>query len=293
MLNTIGMKLRKEEFPNEIELNLPEVTWVFDDDNNPIRVKNKKRIPTMGLIQCWMLLANKLVTKKIESLGNHPWLYRVHNELFDDNVDEIKKYLKQVDMKWDNKLSKHENINKIIEEDKTGIMPGIMVKKFRPAKYSHKKRGHFAIGTDQYAHFTSPIRRYADVLVHRILLNALADKPMYSSNMEKECKHLSDRERVTDKAEKQAHKLNCLNFAKSVDFDLKANVTYFSRKGILVRTDLLIDGWINNQQLVGFEWNEKTNKWIHNEHNINLGDTIDVKILKLDWDRKEIHLELT
>ena len=291
MLYIIGQKIRSEEFPNEIELNLPEVKWLYDSDGEPQKVKLKNRIPTMDLIQSWMLLANKLTTKKINSLGRFPWIYRTHKEIYDDNIVDLKKYLKQIDVVWDDKLEKHENIKNIIADDDLGLASQLIIKKFRPAKYSHRKEGHFAIGTHDYAHFTSPIRRYADILAHRILLNALCDKPIRRKDLSAECKHLSDRERVVDKIEKNAVRFNGLKFMKNIDYTLNGRVLYFSKKGILIKTELMIDGWITVKELEGFNWSDKQNKWINKDYNINLGDIIEVDIDKLDWDKNEITLK--
>lgn len=291
MLYVIGQKIRTEQFPNEIELNLPEIKWFYDKDGEPEKIKLKNRIPTMDLIQAWMLLANKLTTQKIHGLGKYPWIYRTHKEIYDDNIQDLKKYLKQIDMGWDDSLEKYENVRNIIDKDNMGLASDLIIKKFRPAKYSHKKEGHFAIGADDYTHFTSPIRRYADILAHRILLNAISGKPIHRKDLSVECKHLSDKERVVDRIEKQAGKINILKFMKNVDYNLNGRVVYFSKKGILVKTELMVDGWINVKELVGYSWNDKVNKWENPGICMNLGTIVDVEVSKLDWDRNEIHLK--
>jgi ribonuclease R len=185
-----------------------------------------------------------------------------------------------------------DNIKNILEQDTTGILPEIVVKKFRPASYSSYQDGHFAIGVDDYAHFTSPIRRYADVLIHRILMNAVNGKKAIIPNIENDCKHITNRERRAERVEKYASKINALKFVKNIDYTLQSKIIYFSKKGILVKTDLMIDGWINSEDLEGYNYDEKQNKWVHDEYNLKLGDIISTKVCRLDWDRNEIYLKL-
>lgn len=292
MLYAIGKKLRNERFKNEITLNLPSFDWIFNEEGEPKKIKIKKRIPTMDLIQSWMLLTNQLVTQKIHTLGEYPWIYRTHNEIYDDNISELKKYLNQLDIKWDKKISKSDNIKNIIENDTTGILPEIIVKKFRPASYSSTQNGHFAIGVNDYAHFTSPIRRYADILIHRILLNAINGKNAIIPNIENDCKHITNKERRAERIEKYANKINCLKFFKNIDYTLQSKIIYFSKKGILVKTDLMIDAWIPSEDLEEYKYDDKQNKWIHSEYNLKLGDIISTKLNKLNWDRNEIYLKI-
>jgi len=291
-LYAIGQKLRNERFKNEISLQIPEIKWICDENNNPLKIKVKKRISTMDLIQSWMLLANQLVTQKINSLGDYPYIYRVHKEIYDDNINDLKKYLKQLNIEWFDNQTKHDNIKRILKEDKTNILSEIIIKKFRPAYYSPNKEGHFAIGVDDYAHFTSPIRRYSDILIHRIILNAINNKNVIIPNIENDCKHITKRERRAEKIERYINKNNALKFIKNVDYSLQAKIIYFTKKGILVKTDLMIDAWIENTQLENYIYDEKQNKWSHKEYNLKLGDIISVEIDRLDWDNNEIYLKM-
>jgi frataxin-like iron-binding protein CyaY len=83
-----------------------------------------------------------------------------------------------------------------------------------------------------------------------------------------------------------------LKFVKNIDYTLQSKIIYFSKKGILVKTDLMIDGWINSEDLEGYNYDEKQNKWVHDEYNLKLGDIISTKVCRLDWDRNEIYLKL-
>lgn len=288
MLYLMGQKVRNLHFPNELELNMPDLKWEFDDNKEPVKIKVKDRIATNDLIQSWMLMANYLVTKKIESMGSFPWVYRVHPEITDDKISNIKTDIKHIDLNWEETEGVYGNIKRFLSSENSSIASDILIKKFRPAYYSPDRKGHFALGSHEYAHFTSPIRRYPDVIIHRILLNALDGKTIFCGNLEDECNHLSNCEKTADEAERTAHQMNSLKFVKDVKYPIEGSITSFSKRGISIRTELMVDGFIHAKEIDAY-WSEEERRWV-NEQNWKLGETVRVKIKSLDWNRREIAL---
>lgn len=289
VLYEMGQKVRKTYFPNEIELNMPELKWEFNDEQEPVKIKIKSRIATNDLIQSWMLMANYLVTEKIESLGIHPWVYRVHPEITEEKIENIKIDVKQLGLEWKDNMGVYSNIKNILSSNVSDIASDVLIKKFKPAFYSPEKKGHFALGTSQYAHFTSPIRRYPDVIIHRILLNALDGKKIFCGNLLDECEHLSEREKVADDASRTANQSNALKFVKDVKYQLDGKITSFSSRGISIKTELMVDGFIPSKEIDGY-WSNEQRRWV-NELNWKLGDIVKVKIKNLEWNRREIILK--
>lgn len=291
LLYTIGSKLRKESFPKEIIFNNDTTEWVLDKENNPIKIKKKKRIITMDLIQSWMLLANKTVTELIEEKKNIPWIYREHKDIIPDQVNNLKKDYKQLDIIWNDSLSNEDNINNAIKtHNDSELVSEITIKKLRPANYTHIKKNHYAIGSDQYTHFTSPIRRYTDIIIHRILLNVIENKPIFKDSFETQCVHISKQEKKIDRIEKKMNKMLCIKFIKDIDYDISSKIIEFSKKGIYVKTEFGICGWILPKNIKS-KWNGDSRKWdIGNDENI--GDIITVKYSASDEDSGEIYFKI-
>lgn len=293
-LFTIGAKVRKRMFPNEMILNRNEVKWDLDDLGNPIKMKIKKRVSTMELIQSWMLICNRIVTEKLESITkNAPWIYRVHNDMDEESLNTLKAELNQLDLAWDETLSNIENIKILLSCEKSQLFSEILIKKFKPAKYSPDKTGHFSLGVNDYTHFTSPIRRYTDIIIHRILLNAINEKPIYCANLLKDCEWISEREKKIQKIENYYSSLLTMKFVKNIKYPLNGNIIQMTSRGILVKTELMVEGNIPAKELKKSMWFDDVNrKWVHKSMDFKIGDSIMVKIAHLNWDTNNIDLTL-
>lgn len=294
-LYTIGKKIQTEHFSNEISLNLPELSWVMDENGNPIKLKVKKRNECMDLIQAWMLMSNKLVTQMVHKINpQSPWIYRTHNSIEDENIDELKLELAQLDEVWDDTLTHNDNIKRLLKSENSELLSQLIIKKFRPAKYSPVRSGHFSLGADDYTHFTSPIRRYTDIIIHRILLPTLKGKNVYCADLDRDCTHISQQERKIDKIERHFKKVNSLKFVKDITYSFKSKIIFFNSKGIFVKTELLVDGWIVSKSLeaMGMTYDEDLRKWINPNFDLKIGDNLKTRIERLNWDKNEIILKI-
>ena len=170
----------------------------------------------------------------------------------------------------------------------------LIIKKFRPAKYSPVRTGHFSLGADDYTHFTSPIRRYTDIIIHRILLPTLKGKHVYCADLERDCVHISQQERKIDKIERHFRNVNCLKFVKDIDYSFKSKIIFFNSKGIFVKTELMVDGWIVSKDLeqMGMSYDEDLRKWINPAYDWKIGDVLKTEIGRLNWDKNEIILKI-
>ena len=236
-----------------------------------------------------MLICNKLITIKAESLSNNiPWIYRVHEGIENENLDLLKSELVNIGMIWDDKISNTQNIKKFLNE-KSDIFSDILIKKFLPAKYSQNKTGHFSLGVSDYSHFTSPIRRYSDIITHRILLNLITEKPVYCANIHKDCEWITNQERKIQKVENYYNSLLSLKFVKNINYALNGTIIQINQNRAIIKTELNIEATL---ELKDNDMLYENNILIFKNHNYKIGDVINVNISKLDNDKNIIYLKI-
>ncbi len=297
-LHEIGEKLRKEWFQYETILDKEEIRWEVDETGEPTKMIVKKRLSTMDLIQSWMLLCNMMVTKVIEQKEGYPWVYRVHEGIDPEKISTLKTQISQLGENWEDTEDFGKNMRRLLKTKNSDIMSDVFLKKMRPAKYSSLKTGHFSLGTDEYAHFTSPIRRYSDIVSHRIMLNAIIDKPVFCANLEEDCKWISEKEKKAQRIENGYNNSLALRFVKNITYQLKGKVINVNKWGMSVKTELGICGDVSFSEFKNLEdlmfFDDKKLIWIFpsdNSFNIQLGKEVLVKIGELDFDRNIIRLD--
>jgi ribonuclease R len=181
-LDRIAKKIRKRRISNgSIEMGGVEVKFkLAEDDKKPIGVYFKYQKDANKLIEEYMLLANKSVAKLIKSKGL-PCVNRVHEDPDDEKLLKVKKFVDTLGYKFDisDPDSTKKEINRLLKEIKDtpedNIISTLIVRSQKKAYYSTKVIGHYGLGFEDYSHFTSPIRRYSDVLTHRLLSVALGN----------------------------------------------------------------------------------------------------------------------
>lgn len=181
-LLTLGHKLRAARTKNgALEFETDEVRFELAEDGTPLRAYVKERVETMKMIEDWMLLANQEVARFVADRvkGKTPleqtFIYRVHDTPKTDRLEELRIFLKAIGHDFDkasNQIASKDLgdlLKKIKGTPEESIVQIATLRSMAKAIYSHKNVGHFSLSFSHYTHFTSPIRRYADVMVHRIL----------------------------------------------------------------------------------------------------------------------------
>lgn len=225
VLNKIAHKLRKERFKKgAINFESEEVRFRLDDAGVPIEVFTKERKDAHMLIEDFMLLANREVATYVSEKGTKeeaeiPFVYRVHDEPNLDKVEELARFARQMGVEMNVATPKDiaRSFNKLAqlaeENEALSILGPIAIRTMAKAAYSSDNIGHYGLAFDFYSHFTSPIRRYSDVLAHRILFqNLKATHRVNKEKLEEMCQHVSKQERRAADAERESIKYKQVEF---------------------------------------------------------------------------------
>jgi ribonuclease R len=217
ILNDIAQRLRKKRFNHgAINFSSQEVKFKLNEKGDPIGIMIKESKEAHQLIEEFMLLANRTVAENVSKLKFNnkplPFPYRIHDDPDEEKLVPFAAFAKKFGHKFDTSSPEAiaSSFNQLLK-DVTGrpeqhVLEQLGIRTMSKAKYTSENIGHYGLGFENYCHFTSPIRRYPDVLVHRILFDVLNNKATPDKKLEDKCKHCSERERAAMNAERSGNK---------------------------------------------------------------------------------------
>jgi len=304
-LNKTAKLLKKTRLSNgSINFESSDIKFLFDKNNIPIDLKHKKFLETNSLIEEFMLLANKTVATYINKNCTFNSIYRVHDKPDIEKLDVLSKIAKQFDynysFKLGSKLPKTLNsfLNEIGDSGEKTLFQNLVASSMAKAKYTTKNIGHFGLAFSYYSHFTSPIRRYPDLLIHRILKSILKIESFSSINLEGICNHCSERERNASLAERASFKyMQALYFKNQTGKIFEGKISGIKEWGIYVTlNDSLCEGLIKLSSMTDDHYVYNSKEFCLTGYSFNktyqLGQNIKVKILKSDLERKQLYLSI-
>jgi ribonuclease R len=225
LLNKMAQTLRKQRFSDgAINFSSQEVRFKLDEKGKPIGIVVKESKESHQLVEEFMLLANKAIA---EFVGNVkvdkkpvPFAYRVHDEPDEDKLKPFSAFALKYGHKFDTSSPEKiaSSFNSMLKAAKDSpelhVLQQLGIRTMAKAIYTTENIGHYGLGFEHYCHFTSPIRRYPDVLVHRVLQTVLDGKPMMDKQMEEKCRHSSEREKAAMECERGANKYKQVEYLK-------------------------------------------------------------------------------
>lgn len=226
ILNDLAQKFRKKRFSHgAINFSSQEVRFKLDEKGDPIGIMIKESKEAHQLIEEFMLLANRTVAENISKIkvGNKPlpFPYRTHDDPDEEKLVPFAAFAKKFGHTFDTSspeaiaVSFNQLLKDVHGKPEQHVLEQLGIRTMAKAKYTTENVGHYGLGFEHYCHFTSPIRRYPDVQVHRILFDVLNNKIQPDKKLEEKCKHTSERERAAMEAERAANKYKQVQYMKN------------------------------------------------------------------------------
>ncbi|MEW9122441.1 MAG: ribonuclease R [Thermotaleaceae bacterium] len=309
MMEELSKILRKRrDIRGSIDFDFDESKIILDESGKPIEIRRAERRIANRIIEEFMLICNETVAEHYH-WSNTPFVYRIHEEPNSEKIEAFNKFihnfgyhLKGISNEIHPK-SLQDLLTKVEGKKEERIINTLMLRSLKQAKYSAENSGHFGLAAEYYCHFTSPIRRYPDLQIHRIIKEALKGK-ITGKRVEKlkkivqnAAEQSSDRERVAVEAERETDDLKKTEFMShhiGEEFDgIISSVVSF---GMFIELDNTIEGLVRISSLVD-------DYYIYDQENLlfrgertkktyRIGDEVRIKVIKADISQREIDFML-
>ena len=308
LANILKAKRKENGYLN---LEIPESKIILDENGVAIDVKKYETYFANEIIEQFMLIANETVAEKFYWL-QAPFIYRNHEAPDVDKVKELNKSLYNFGYKI--KISKEDIIYpnefaKILDDVKgketEKVVSNIILRTLRVAKYEAENKGHFGIASKYYCHFTSPIRRYPDLFIHRIISKYLENDYMvndfwikkYEKRAEKRAENCSERERTATKVEREAEDIKKAEYMENkIGEEYEGIISSITNFGIFVELENTIEGLIRYETLGDeyFIYNEERREAIgeHSNKIYKIGDKVKIRVADANKALRRIDFEI-
>ena len=306
LLNNLAQTLRKKRLrEGSIEFSTPEIKFELDEDGKPVAIKKKEIKESNMLVEEFMLLANKIVAQHIALPKKGPvipFVYRIHDLPDSEKIYEFSKFVKSLGYSFDPNSKSRSNQFHLLMQQVKGTEEETLINEFAirsmaKAIYSPQNIGHYGLGFKYYTHFTSPIRRYSDLIVHRLLLNYIENNNQthYTvSQLEEISNHISETERNAIEAERFSVKRKQIEYLQEhVGEEFHAIISGITYFGMFVKiSEILAEGLIRLRDLEGdfYVYDEKKYALIgrKSKKQFRLGDKVQVKLIRVDIEKSEL-----
>ncbi|MFW5761373.1 MAG: ribonuclease R, partial [Cyclobacteriaceae bacterium] len=306
ILDTIARVIRNKRMKSgAIAFDKKEVKFRLDDKGKPLSVYYKEQKEAHKLIEEYMLLANKAVAERIGKIRGksqpRTFVYRIHDIPNPEKLNSLSEFVSKLGykLKTDTRKNISKSLNSLLKESEgkgeENLIETLAIRSMAKAEYSTQNIGHYGLAFDYYTHFTSPIRRYPDLMVHRLLHAYLNNANSFPSEVyEEKCVHSTEREKLAQIAERDSIKLKQVEFlSDKIGETYKGVISGVSKWGLfvelienkcegMIRLNDMTDDYYyldeDNYQVIGHNTRQK----------YKLGDEIHITIKGVNVHRKEI-----
>ena len=313
LMHTLSQSLlQKRMKEGSIDFDSVETKFRFDAEGKPSEIIKKERLDAHRLVEEFMLLANQVVARHIalpkKEEAVRPFIYRIHDSPPPGKLDDLKSFVEHLGYSLNvsgglNSRALQKLLHDIKGKEEENVINEVAIRSMAKAVYSEENIGHFGLGFQHYTHFTSPIRRYPDLMVHRLLHEyehalPLKRRQQIAKELPDICKQSSDRERVATEAERASIKVMQVEYMKRhVGDEFHAIISGVTNFGMFVEiTDLLVEGLIRVRDMDDdyYIFDEKRYALTgrKTKKRYRLGDKVTIRVVRVDPEEREIDFKL-
>ncbi len=303
----ISAKLKEiKHARGEIRMNLPEPFILENEAGEIVSIEKRVQDEAHEIIESLMVLTNEVVAKKFYDMAV-PFVYRVHEKPDTDKVTALSKLLtnmsvsNQLEIDGDKPSSYQKILESIKGDSKETTLTKLVLRSMMKARYASTCLGHFGLASEFYCHFTSPIRRYPDLMIHRIikmLLNGVPKgevKLKYASVVEKACEQSSTTEKNADEAEREVDDYKkALYMSKFLGQQFVGTISGVQEFGVFVELENGVEGLVRIEDLPldEYEYNNLSLSLRGHKHSYTIGDSVEIIVAKTNTMLRQIDFTL-
>ncbi len=299
-----ALRDRREE-RGSLDFDLPEARVVLGEMGRPLEIQRVERLASHRLVEDFMLLANESVARKAED-ARLPVLYRVHEPPPRDKMLELKSFLTRLGLKTSRgELGPKELqtvLRKVQGRPEGRLVSRVVLRAMSRARYGPRDLGHFGLAASHYTHFTSPIRRYPDLWLHRVLALASQDEPIPEvwggEELEGKAEHCSVRERVAEAAERESVDLKKVEYMeRHMGDEFTGTISGVTSFGLFVLLDeVFVEGLVHVNSMIDdyYAFQQSSYRLVgeRSRRSFRLGDRLAVRVSRIDKEERFIDFVL-
>ena len=311
LMNELAHILRKKQIKQGyIDFDLDEPKIIQDENGVAIDIKKVERGDGEKLIENFMIIANESVASYIYNM-DLPFIYRVHDKPNEDKIADFVNLVKQLGYKLETKihsltpLTMQRMLNELNDKPEFKILSSLLLRSMKKAVYSKDNIGHFGLSSECYTHFTSPIRRFPDLTVHRLLRTYLFNNDMtmqtvnyYNSALVQIAEHSSEREQAAINAERDVDDMKMAEYMEShIGEEYEGIITNVTSFGFFVELPNLVEGLVHIKTLEDDSYNYVPELLslvgVHNNKMYRVGNKVNIKVVAASKETSTVDFELT